>query len=544
MSKTPLEQELARIPSEYQEVFRETLNRELKEAGQDLTEQDTLSYLRRRMEDLRRGDFIRPDGKTGTTTLETTELWSPAVVSEIAQDVEGKPAARQRERRRTVIKGGALLLVAVIFVLVVANGRRQRTAQAAALEATAEGTATSPAAAAEGINPLLPPPTPTLTTPGSADDALQTIGGLGGSLTLGRPGALEIRYMATEETVALPIDPARVSNKGEMPFNAATMASDNPVAVWVFGTVLNYAIGLPENLVTALQPGDRLRLSTDTGFALPFIVTQTERRASHEAGDLLSQNRVGMTLFALPARSADAVPVALAAYDLTGEDAQTAVYREVGEPFFPGGDLKLTAVSFSDSRSGELMVTLEGTGHGSGMLAVHARSHQTTAVALPAGSLPAEDSWQMTFLLPANVADTGRAADTGGATGEPLTAVYRQLPGGESAFIRLGDAPNLLEQLDVGEPRASWQAATGEMVVTVTVTNPGPGLVRLPGDYMQIPNKGGDAYESGRLMDQLLEAGETYQVRLAFPHPGPAAPFMVQIGQWLWGAGREVNNEP
>ncbi|MBK7179558.1 MAG: hypothetical protein IPH82_20675 [Chloroflexi bacterium] len=108
----------------------------------------------------------------------------------------------------------------------------------------------------------------------------------------------------------------------------------------------------------------------------------------------------------------------------------------------------------------------------------------------------------------------------------------------------MGDAPNLLEQLEVGDPRATWQAATGEMVVTVTVTNPGPGLVRLPGDYMQIPNKGGDAYESGRLMDHLLEAGETYQVRLAFPHAGPAAPFMVQIGQWLWGAGREVNNEP
>jgi len=68
--------------------------------------------------------------------------------------------------------------------------------------------------------------------------------------------------------------------------------------------------------------------------------------------------------------------------------------------------------------------------------------------------------------------------------------------------------------------------------------------VRLPGDYLQIPNKGGDAYESGQLMAQLLEAGEAYQVRLAFPHAGPAAPFMVQIGQWLWGAAREVNNEP
>ncbi|MFO7680200.1 MAG: hypothetical protein R6X34_09125 [Chloroflexota bacterium] len=38
-----------------------------------------------------------------------------------------------------------------------------------------------------------------------------------------------------------------------------------------------------------------------------------------------------------------------------------------------------------------------------------------------------------------------------------------------------------------------------------------------------------------------LTAGETRQLRLAFPHPGPTTPFVLQIGQWLWGAGREVN---
>jgi hypothetical protein len=73
----------------------------------------------------------------------------------------------------------------------------------------------------------LPSPTPPF--PIGADDALQTIGGLGGSLTLGRPSALEIRYQETERVVALPIDPARVTNKGELPYNAAVMASDNPV---------------------------------------------------------------------------------------------------------------------------------------------------------------------------------------------------------------------------------------------------------------------------------------------------------------------------
>ncbi|MBK8989482.1 MAG: hypothetical protein IPM39_26070 [Chloroflexi bacterium] len=81
----------------------------------------------------------------------------------------------------------------------------------------------------------------------------------------------------------------------------------------------------------------------------------------------------------------------------------------------------------------------------------------------------------------------------------------------------------------------------------MSVYNPGPGAVLLPGEYIQIPSEGGDAYGSGLgsgLMsgfasERLLEAGETAQASLSFPHPGPETPLVVQIGRWLWGARGE-----
>ena len=76
-----------------------------------------------------------------------------------------------------------------------------------------------------------------------------------------------------------------------MRYNETTMLSDNPVAVWLFGTVLNYALGIPDSLVRNLEPGDRITLSTDTGAALHFVVAETGAGANYDAGRLLSQNR-------------------------------------------------------------------------------------------------------------------------------------------------------------------------------------------------------------------------------------------------------------
>ena len=524
-NKPGLTELLRQIPLEYQEKFRESLRREAREAEQDKTEKDELAYYRQRLGEFAQGDYLEPDGTPSTEPVNLGQVYEQAM-DPIAREVKEGSPERQKERQR--LMSTAIILFVMVGVLVggvfynwkqkEARAEAATVAEMAALEGLGEETGDG--TPAEGL------PSPTPPFPIGADDALQTIGGLGGSLTLGRPSALEIRYQETERVVALPIDPARVTNKGELPYNAAVMASDNPVAVWVFGTVLNYAIGLPENLVADLRPGDRLRLTSDTGSSLSFVVTRVESKSNYEAAGMLTQNRVGMTLFALPASSAEAVPVVQAAYDLTGEDAQTAVYRQVGQPFYVNSPLRISEVVYSDSRTGELLVEIRGEGVGTGMLALHSRSHQTPAI-----PLSGEASWQLSFLLP------------GHSGGERITAVYRELLAGESAFIHLGEAPRLAEQLEVEDLSAIWQAERGEAVVVAMVYNPGPGAVRLPGDYLRVIRQGGDAFESrgvsSGVMERFIEAGERAEVRLVFPHPGVETPFVVQVGQWLWGADGE-----
>ncbi len=152
-------------------------------------------------------------------------------------------------------------------------------------------------------------------------------------------------------------------------------------------------------------------------------------------------------------------------------------------------------------------------------MALYGASQQTTAV-----TIPAVDPWQVEFTLP------------GSMVGEGMTAVYRQPLTGASAFIQLGTAPDLVaEQLDVAAPTAYWQPATGEVVVTVVASNPGPGLVRLPADYIQIVNgEGGDAYRAILMRPIWIAAGERVAVTVSFPHAGAEVPALLQIGEWLW----------
>ncbi len=501
-----LQAELRRIAPDYQEAFRETLLREARAAEKDQTDSDILAYLRQRHTEFQNGDYIQPDGKPATALLAREQMYDQALGT-ITRDVVGDQATGA-ERRTLLLKGGVFALLIFAVAAFVFAGQRSR---AAAQEGTPTPTGEATAAAAL--------PTPTLLAPGGADAALQTIGGLGGSLTLGRPGALEIHYTSGAKVVALPIDPARISSKGELPYDAAQMRSDSPVAVWVFGTVLNYALGLPPHLVTALSVGDRLRLHTDTGATLAFVIVETGVRASHETNALLSQDRVGATLFALPAPDAAAVPVALAGYDLAAEEAGTAVSQQVDAPFGAGNGMQLTAVTYAHTDAGDLAVTVTGKGMGEGTLALYGASQQTTAV-----TIPAADPWQVEFTLP------------GSMVGEGMTAVYRQPLTGASAFIQLGTAPDLVaEQLDVAAPTAYWQPATGEVVVTVVASNPGPGLVRLPADYIQIVNgEGGDAYRAILMRPIWIAAGERVAVTVSFPHAGAEVPALLQIGEWLW----------
>ena len=521
-----IEQELSEIPPEYQDAFRQAIERELADTEQNRTDTDILNYLRQRRDDFKRGGFIRPDGRPGLVALNPDTMYEQAL-PELAQSSLGEPD-NTAERRRTLIKIGIFVGVALVFLFFVFRGRAQREGEQ---EATAEGTPVAEVAG-EGT-PVPTPPLPEIT---GADDSLQTIGGLGGALTIGRPSAIELHYGRTEETIALAIDPSKPTPRGELRFSEATMLSDNPVAVWLFGTVLNYAIGIPDSMVRNLEPGDRITLSTDTGASLSFVVAETGQRANYEAGRLLSQNRLGLTLFALPAVAEDNVSFAFANYDVASEEGQGQVVYEVGDNFAlsAGGELQVSTVQFSYTADGSIRIVIEGTttnpstdseqaldNSQSVMLSLTSSNEQTTAVPLT----PDEDGvWQAAFSLPDTV------------TSLPLLAEFRVLPGGSLAVVRLGEVPRLIEQLQIEITGAWWNGEREQAVMAISIHNPGEGAVYLGPEFIQIPTEGGDAYEGTWQVTPrlpiLINPGETMGLALSFLPQ--SASMRLQIGADLW----------
>ena len=74
-----VQQELSQIPPEYQDIFRQALEQELIDLGQDQTDTDVLHYLRRRRDDFRGGGFIRPDGRPGLVVADVEMLYEQGV---------------------------------------------------------------------------------------------------------------------------------------------------------------------------------------------------------------------------------------------------------------------------------------------------------------------------------------------------------------------------------------------------------------------------------------------------------------------------------
>jgi hypothetical protein len=121
-------------------------------------------------------------------TLNPETMYEQAL-PELAQSSLGEPDNRA-ERRRMLMKIGIFVGVIVVFLFFVLRGRSQRAEEQ---EVALEGTPM-----AEVVPAGTPHPTPPLPEITGVDDSLQTIGSLGGALTIGRPSAIEIYYGRTE----------------------------------------------------------------------------------------------------------------------------------------------------------------------------------------------------------------------------------------------------------------------------------------------------------------------------------------------------------
>ncbi len=427
-----------------------------------------------------------------------------------------------REKRTLMFKLGGLALLAVVFWALVSRGR---AGQEEALTLTPE-----PTALAGDVTP-----TPEILTVTGADDALQTIGGLGGALTIGRPAALELHYRSSEEVVALPIDPAQTTPKGELRFNEAVMLSDRPVAVWLAGAVVNYAIGIPDSLARNLQPGDRLSLHTNTGATLPFIVSSTTVHAHHEASTLLSQNRLGLTLFSLPAPAEDQVTVVWADYAAQLATASSANVVRVGQPFaLSGMEVQIEGWRYDQVDEQTFLIVISETI----TLTTPSASRPDLLLSL---STPGDQTPARTQVI----TSTGRTNLTTTFTvdqrfaGQPLTLELRILPGGGYQAVTLGELPLPQTVLQVGDVlTATWDSALGVGVVQATVTNTGIGTVMLSPDFLQMREQSqGGTYRLIPLQVEpylplMVSPAETVQVTATFTPAQARVVLVVGIGEW------------
>jgi hypothetical protein len=481
-----IDQALSDIPAQYQDIFRVTLEQELRDTEELQTDTEILRYLRQRREEFKRGAFIRPDGQTGAVLLDAEQYYDQAL-PEIVRSTLGN-GDDSAEKRRTLLKVGGLLFATLFLFIIALRGRTSRAEE----DVVTPVTTTEIAAVAQPTQPI-----PDIT---GADETLKTIGGLGGALTIGRPSSLELHYLASDEVIALPIDPSKTTTKGELRYNEAAMLSDNPVAVWLFGTVLNYAIGIPDSMVRNLQPGDQITINTDTGTALSFVVTLQADAASHETGDLLSQSRTGLTLFALPALSNDAVAYAFARYDFSQEQRQSELAFALQESIALGDDatLSVTDLRFTHDATGALTAILTGTTTSDQplLLSLLSGNEQTAVISLSV----VDFIWSTPFSL------------SEGAIGDRLFAEFRT-PANNLFTVSLGNVPDLLALLKSSVTDAIWDNAQGAAVLSVAVHNPSAGDILLPANFIRL-SQGGDADDliwqlTPMSLPTLVHSGET-----------------------------------
>ena len=81
------------------------------------------------------------------------------------------------------------------------------------------------------------------------------------------------------------------------------------IAVWLYGTVINYVVGLPyaqntESLLAGLTSADRILLSLDNGSVLAFGTPQIQRIDAADLSPIKEQNKPGLTLVLLESEQA------------------------------------------------------------------------------------------------------------------------------------------------------------------------------------------------------------------------------------------------
>lgn len=506
------------IPVAYQSTVNAFMDQQIADTD-CTTDNDILTLLKNLQTDFKKGYYITPDGEMAFLDIDNPDqLYANGGVDTLTADNEADSAAA--DRKQTLYKAAGLGVILVAFLVFILVSRSQRTSTDRILE---DGETAVVQESNDQIDAT--PTTFPLQEIENQNESLETIGGLGGSLTLGRPASIEIHYKKTDDVVALPIDPALVPPQGGLPFDAARMESENPVAVWVFGTVLNYNIGIPDAFARNIQPGDEIIINTDTGNSLRFITHSTFDGNNYDPARQLSQDHIGVTLFSLPAPADNQVRFITADYDMTMEDTAVLDTHTLTEDILlaNGSEIKISQVMYEHTFSGAVRFLLAGesTPNSQFLLALSSGNVQTESIA----PIQTDDQWTAEFLVPDSF------------TGQAISAEIRAVPSNELLFVTLGIFPRLDAQLKVSAQLAYWQAETQTAVIHLSISNTGEQQVHVGPTFFKLT--GGNQTQRREIplistLPIVLEGNEAQSITLSFSLRTVEDQLILQAGTSLY----------
>ena len=157
----------------------------------------------------------------------------------------------------------------------------------------------------------------------------------------------------TVKGITYDVLPSRVQEDGELRYPAG----ESGTAVWVYGTIINYVMGIEQTkannaLVESLGVGDEITMTTNSGVVYRFGFTAREELDMTNP-DLFSQRRPGLTLITMGGKAEDRVAVHSTYLGMKEgvEEASDAIVS-VGEPA-QLGDIRLTVLGTSYIYEGE-----------------------------------------------------------------------------------------------------------------------------------------------------------------------------------------------
>jgi len=296
-------------------IFERFFERRLLEAGGGTDNREDLEIAR----DILLAainDGLTPTADGGFSHLRPgTADWSDPATIEATQSATGKrrprAAGSRQSNRQELLQGLGALVVALIAIAwwLWPSGTGQSEEMMSAT------------VAAEAVGEATPTPLPTL----EAELLADIVDGVKTELVV--PRTLEIKG------VSFVVQPVKIT-AGDWPFPA-----DERAVSWVFGTVVNYVMGLeasPQNkeLLASLTVGDELLLRMSTGSAYRFAFLDAMRVAP-QASEVFRQNRPGLTLALVGDDGQAARVIVRATYlpdsELTSGSAGSAPLAAIGQ---------------------------------------------------------------------------------------------------------------------------------------------------------------------------------------------------------------------